>query len=201
MASTHEATTALDIHAIHVTLKDEKLINYEIFAGYSQSYENIWKLIEDAVPAPLRDIKRVEVVYWDEDFEDVETELCYDISLEHWLDKGRAVLFYEFNGIEEEERGYLARVDDTWLPKYGLKYQRNSKTVHPIPAFYVTQVRSAEEMNRERKNIRNRNYYHRNKHRAHELWKRRYYGNHEESKRKNAEEARRHRAKQEQGGM
>jgi len=158
-------------------------------------YGDVNKLVNESIK-PLKDVRRVEVLLYDADLEDFVTEVSYDAVLEAWKEMDvRVVITYDFNTIEEEERGYIGRKDG-WLPCYTLRTVPKSKKAYSMITEDIVRIRSARLVNREARNKRNLDSYYKNPQKANQVRMTRYYMNHEEEKRRNAEAGKRWRLRQ-----
>lgn len=173
--------TVLTVHSNRDTIED--------------FYGNVNILVNESIK-PLKDVKRIEVRLYDEWTEDYVTEVTYDAVLEAWKEMDvRVVVTYDFNTIEEDERGYIGRKDG-WLPCYTLRKYPKAKKAHSMITEDIIRIRSARLVNREARNKRNLESYYNNPAKANQARMARYYMNHEVEKERNAEAGRRWRNRQ-----
>lgn len=119
----------------------------ETIEGY---YGNVNQLVHQMIH-PLPSVERIEVELYDPIVEEMHVEVTYDRRLEEVVDLGeRVVLTYDFNGIFEEERGYIGKTDG-WLPSYTGKKQHNSTKGFELPTDCITKIETLRE-------YRNRNF-------------------------------------------
>lgn len=146
-------------YPVKVTLTSGTVLNVfstrETMEGY---YGNVNNMVAEMIK-PLKDITRIEVTVYSEFLEDFITEVTYDHILEAWADRSeRVVITYDFDGLPEDERGFIDRIDG-WLPSYGLRKRSNFRRVHSIPTEDVINIRTAKRVNMDARNERHLDYY------------------------------------------
>lgn len=178
-------------YPIKVTLSTGSQLTVYASRETIEWYGNVNTLV-DSMIKPLKDVKRIEVELYCDFIEDLVTEVTYDITLEAWKTLGvRTVVYYNFDGMEEEERGYIS-FEDGWLPKYTMKEHPRYKKANSMITEDITNIRSAKLVNREARNQRSLDAYHNDPDTHNEKRMKRYYGNHEAEKKSNRESTRRY---------
>ena len=130
----------------------------ETIEGY---YGDVHKLVDKWIK-PLHDVESIVIHAYDEFFDEVLPVVTYSKELEAWKARGeRLVITYDFYnvGMEDEDRGYLD-VEEGWLPRYAMRYQRHAKKKHPIATDGIIRIETAKAVNDRARSERNKERYH-----------------------------------------
>lgn len=147
-------------YPIKIVLRDGKQL--DVIANFKtiEQYGTINKLVHSLF-SPLTKVRRIEVTLYNPYTEDSYQEVTYDQELHKWVVSGeRAVITYDYSGIEEKDRFYICHKED-FIPCYvGIK-QTGSKQKYTIDSESIVRIETVTEDYAEKSRRKSLAYYHR----------------------------------------